>query len=95
MPIMNEMAKAIAELKEAGEPEQPAELGIFKMDDDPISPRGWLLGNAFCRSYLSSIIADGGAGKTALRIAQCLSLAMSTKWAVPLVTQIAGAAQAP
>ena len=72
---MNKMERAIAERREAGEPEEAADLGVFKMDDDPIPPRGWLLGNVFCRSYLSSIIADGGAGKTALRIAQCLSLA--------------------
>ena len=42
--------------------ENTADLGVFKMDDEPIPPRGWLLGNVFCRSYLSSIIADGGAG---------------------------------
>jgi hypothetical protein len=44
-------------------------------DDKPISPRGWLLGNVFCRRYVSSIIAAGGIGKTAVRIAQLLSLA--------------------
>ena len=38
-------------------------------------PRGWLLGNVFCRGFLSSIIAAGGVGKTALRYAQYLSLA--------------------
>lgn len=66
----------IAELGQVpGGPEDAADLDVFQMDDDPIPPRGWLLGNVFCRSYLSSIIADGGAGKTALRIAQCLSLA--------------------
>jgi hypothetical protein len=43
-------------------------------DDAPIPPRGWLLGNTFCRRYLSSLIAAGGIGKTALRIAQALSL---------------------
>ena len=41
----------------------------------PIPPRGWLLGNTFCRRYLSSLMAGGGTGKTALRIAQCLALA--------------------
>jgi hypothetical protein len=44
-------------------------------DDAPIPPRGWLLGNIFCRCFLSSLIGDGGVGKTALRIAQMLALA--------------------
>jgi hypothetical protein len=44
-------------------------------DDEPIPPRGWLLGTAFCRRYLSSLVAGGGTGKTALRIAQALALA--------------------
>ena len=38
-------------------------------------PREWLLGNTFCRKYLSSLLGDGGVGKTALRYAQALSLA--------------------
>jgi hypothetical protein len=38
-------------------------------------PRDWLLGNTFCRGFLSSLIAEGGTGKTALRLAQCLALA--------------------
>lgn len=38
-------------------------------------PRGWLLGNIFCRGFMSSLLADGGVGKTALRTAQLLSLA--------------------
>ena len=40
------------------------------------SPRGWLLGNVFCRRFVSSVIAEGGVGKTALGIAQLLSLAI-------------------
>lgn len=44
-------------------------------DDAPIPPRGWLLGNIFCCGYVSSLIASGGVGKTALRHAQLLSLA--------------------
>jgi hypothetical protein len=39
-------------------------------------PRAWLLGNVFCRTFLSSLIAEGGTGKTALRYAQLLSLAI-------------------
>jgi hypothetical protein len=45
-------------------------------DDAPIPPRGWLLGVIFCRRFVSSLIADGGVGKTALRYAQLLSLAI-------------------
>ncbi len=44
-------------------------------DDAPIEPRGKLLGNAFCRRFVSSLIAPGGEGKTATRIAQALALA--------------------
>ena len=44
-------------------------------DTEPIPPRGWLLGNVFCRRYVSSLIGDGGTGKSALRYAQALSLA--------------------
>jgi RecA-family ATPase len=40
-----------------------------------IPPRHWLLGNIFCRRFVSSLIADGGVGKTAVRIAQLLALA--------------------
>ena len=53
-----------------------AELGEWDAGDDsaPIPPRGWLLGNIFCRGFVSSLIAEGGAGKTALRTAQALAL---------------------
>lgn len=44
-------------------------------DDEPIPPRGWLLGNTFCRKFISSLIASGGTGKTAVRTAQALSMA--------------------
>jgi hypothetical protein len=43
-------------------------------DVDPPPPRGWLLGNTFCRKYTSSLFGDGGVGKTAVRYAQYLSL---------------------
>ena len=58
--------------------EQPeTHLEIFDAGDDldlP-PPRGWLLGNQFCRGFLSSLVAPGAVGKTALRLAQLLSLA--------------------
>jgi hypothetical protein len=44
-------------------------------DDEPIRPRQWLLGNAFCREFVSGLIAPGAGAKTSLRIAQALSLA--------------------
>jgi hypothetical protein len=44
-------------------------------DFEPIPPRGWLLGATFCREFVSSVLAAGATGKTALRIAQLLSLA--------------------
>jgi hypothetical protein len=44
-------------------------------DDGPIPPRGWLLGNTFCRGFISGLLSQGGTGKTAVRIAQALALA--------------------
>jgi hypothetical protein len=40
-----------------------------------VPPRQWLLGNTFCRKFVSSISADGGTGKTALRVAQAMAVA--------------------
>ena len=48
----------------------------FGTDDTPIPPRAWLLGNVFCRGFVSSLVGPGGAGKTAVRIAQLLSVAI-------------------
>jgi hypothetical protein len=53
-------------------------LGIRDAGDieyEKVPPRGWLLGNQFCRGFLSSLLAAGGTGKTALRVAQLMSLA--------------------
>jgi hypothetical protein len=44
-------------------------------DVEKPQPRQWLLGNQFCRRFLSQIVAAGSTGKSALRLAQCLSLA--------------------
>ena len=33
-----------------------------------IPPRQWLLGTTFCRRFLSGLIGEGGAGKTAVRV---------------------------
>jgi hypothetical protein len=57
-------------------------LGIWNagtVDYTTTPPRGWLLGNIFCRGFLSSLVADGGVGKTAARIAQLLSCATGRK----------------
>jgi RecA-family ATPase len=45
-------------------------------DPGPIPPRQWLLANQFCRGFISSIVAAGGAGKSALRLLQFISLAI-------------------
>ena len=63
------------------EHEQEADkLGLgewdFGTDNTPIPPRAWLLGNIFCRGFISSLVGPGGAGKTAVRLAQLLSLAV-------------------
>jgi hypothetical protein len=54
------------------------DLGAWDAGDDTtaVPPRGWLLGNIFCRCFVSSVIAEGGVGKSALRLAQLLSLAI-------------------
>jgi hypothetical protein len=44
-------------------------------DDWQIPPREWLLGNVFCRRFVSSLLADGAVGKTTVRIAQLLGCA--------------------
>jgi hypothetical protein len=53
-------------------------LGVWDAGDDTElpAPRGWLYGIFFCRRYISSLLADGGVGKTALRYVQYLSLAI-------------------
>jgi RecA-family ATPase len=61
----------------ATEAEPITSLNEWDAGDDPgpIPPRGWLLGNQFCRRFLSSIVATGGTGKTGLRMLQYLALA--------------------
>ena len=53
-------------------------LGEWDAGDEPgiIPPRQWLLGNQFCRGFISSIVATGGAGKSALRLLQFISMAL-------------------
>src|SRR5262245_60043682 len=58
-----------------------AGLNVWNAGDDTAAPppRGWLLGNTFCRRFLSSLFGDGGVGKTAVRYAQALALATGCK----------------
>jgi AAA domain-containing protein len=53
-------------------------LGEWDAGDDiePPPPRGWLLAVIFCRMFVSQLLGDGGVGKTALRYAQYISLAI-------------------
>jgi hypothetical protein len=57
----------------------PVPSGLSERDagEDPgaIPPRGWLLGNQFCRKFLSSIVAAGGTGKTVVRTLQYIAMA--------------------
>ena len=70
------------EVVDPNKPGQPegnrAALDEWDAGDDPgpIPPRQWLLGNQFCRGFISSIVAAGGTGKTALRFVQLISLAL-------------------
>ena len=54
-------------------------LEVFNagQDTDVPPPRQWLLGNQFCRGFLSSLVAPTAVGKTAVRMAQYISLAIA------------------
>ena len=56
----------------------PTDLGELDagLDIEMPPPRGWLYGVSFCRRFLSSLLGDGAVGKTALRYAQYLSIAI-------------------
>jgi hypothetical protein len=75
--VARSYGKWLAKRRDGGGEPPPASLYEWDAgeDSDPIPPRGWLLGNQFCRKFLSSLIAPGGTGKTALRTLQYLSLA--------------------
>jgi hypothetical protein len=49
----------------------------------PIPPREWILEQTFCKGFLSGMIAIGGGGKTAVRLAQAMSCAIG----IPLTGQ--------
>jgi hypothetical protein len=76
------MSEDTGRIRPAGEPSREASIDASPilewdagLDDGLIKPRQWLLGNTFCRRYVSTVVADGGTGKTALRIAQAIALA--------------------
>jgi hypothetical protein len=64
--------------KANGGDQAAADLGEWDAGDDPgpIPPREWLLANQFCCGYVSSLVAAGGSGKSALRLVQYISLAL-------------------
>jgi hypothetical protein len=45
------------------------------LSKEMLPPREWILGNSFCRQFLSSLLGSGGVGKTALRLVQALEVA--------------------
>ena len=65
------------EKKPSPQSDGPELPGIWDAGDDIYlpPPRQWLLGNQFCRRFLSGLLAPGGTGKTALRLLQCIALA--------------------
>jgi AAA domain len=77
VPINGPSEAANGSAASVGEVSEAELLGEWDAgDDDQIPPpRGWLLGNSFCRGFVSSLLGDGGVGKTAMRYAQALSLA--------------------
>ncbi len=55
-------------------PDQPDEWDAGD-DDYEVPPRAWVLGNVFCKGFVSSVTSEGATGKSSLRIAQGLSVA--------------------
>ena len=64
--------------KKPGNGHDSDQLGEWDAGADPgrIPPREWLLSNQFCRGFISSLVAAGGVGKSALRLLQFVSLAL-------------------
>jgi hypothetical protein len=67
------------EARDVDVPAPATSTGLMEWDagdfTDLPPPREWLLGNQFCRRFLSGLLAPGATGKTALRMLQYLSLA--------------------
>jgi hypothetical protein len=80
------VADAQAKFGESGqtiEAEQELEARDAGDDIGKPPPRRWLMANQFCRRFLSGLVAPGSTGKSALRMLQCLALAIG----VPLTGQ--------
>src|SRR5262245_24029135 len=77
-PTDEELAAVDERAAAAERPADGISLDVWDAGDDPgtIPPREWLLGNQFCCSFISSIVAGGGTGKSALRLLQFISLAL-------------------
>jgi hypothetical protein len=73
LKTINGQAETEGSAAEAG-----GDLNEWNAGDDPgaIPPRQWLLANQFCLGFISSIVAAGGTGKSALRLLQYISLAI-------------------
>jgi RecA-family ATPase len=71
-----EQVSGIAEPEPSkSKPTSKSELPLRLSDDEEwIPPRG-LLGNTFCKKFLSGLISPGAVGKTSIRIAQALAVA--------------------
>src|SRR5262245_35734530 len=76
-PTDEELAAVDERAAAAERPADGISLDVWDAGDDPgvIPPRQWLLGNQFCCGFISSIVAAGGCGKSALRLLQFISLA--------------------
>jgi hypothetical protein len=63
--------------EQAEQEKKAAAVEIYDAGDDTElpPPRGWLMALQFCRRFLSSLLAPGGVGKTALRMLQFVALA--------------------
>lgn len=74
----NGQGKSFSHYRDLRTPAPPDGLDEWDCGEDPgpIPPRQWLLGNVFCRGFVSSVVAGGGVGKTALRLVQYISLAL-------------------
>src|SRR5262245_41446794 len=77
-PTPEELAAVDERLAERERPADGISLEVRDAGDDPgvTPPREWLLGNQFCCGFISSIVAAGGTGKSALRLLQFISLAL-------------------
>lgn len=76
---MQKNVRATIEVDFTGVQRPSKRLGVWDAGTDvtPPPPRAWLLGNIFARKFMSSLFGDGGVGKTVLRYAQLLSLAIN------------------